>query len=53
MAPTPYCDPMTIIGETAANVQPCINGIRTPNHLKPIDWIKVAMPATNRSAVTR
>jgi len=53
MAVTPYWEPMTIIGATAAKVQPCISGNRTPNHLNPIDWISVAIPATKRSAVTR
>ncbi len=44
---------MAIIGATAAKVQPCISGSRTPKRQKPIDWINVAMPATSRSALIR
>src|SRR3954453_2246740 len=44
---------MAIIGETAAKVQPCISGSRTPKRQKPSDWIRVAMPATRRSALIR
>ncbi len=53
MAVTPYSLPIAIIGETAANVQPCISGSRTPNRQKPIDWMRVAIPATSRSALIR
>ena len=53
MAVMPYWLPMAIIGVTAAKVQPCISGSRTPKRQKPRDWIKVAMPATNRSALIR
>ena len=31
---------MAIIGVTAAKVQPCMSGSRTPNRQNPIDWIK-------------
>ena len=53
MAVMPYCEPIAIMGVTAANVQPCMSGRRTPNRQKPIDWITVAIPATNRSALIR
>ena len=53
MAVMPYWLPIAIIGVTAAKVQPCISGSRTPKRQKPRDWIKVAMPATNRSALIR
>ncbi len=45
--------PIAIIGPTAANVTPCMSGRRTPNRQKPTDWMIVAMPATNRSALIR
>ena len=53
MAVIPWFLPMVIIGPTAANVTPCISGSRTPNRQNPTDWMIVAMPATNRSAMMR
>ncbi len=53
MAVSPYWLPIAIMGVTAAKVQPCISGSRTPNRQKPMDWITVAMPATSRSALIR
>ncbi len=41
------------IGLTAAKVTPIMTGIRMPNaRPRPSDWISVAMPAANRSALT-
>lgn len=42
-----------IIGPTAANVTPCINGSRTPKRQNPTACTIVAIPATKRSAVIR
>ena len=39
------------IGATDAKVTPIITGRRMPTPGKPIDWIKVAMPQANRSAL--
>ena len=50
---TPWFMPMVIIGPTAANVTPCINGNRTPNRQNPTDWMMVAIPATKRSAMIK
>ena len=37
-------------GRRRRRCTPCISGSRTPNRQKPMDWMMVAMPATNRSA---
>ena len=50
---TPYWLPIAIIGPTAAKVQPCIIGSRTPKRQKPTDWMMLAIPATKRSALIR
>ena len=49
----PSAWPIAIIGPTAAKVTPCMSGSRTPNRQNPTDWMIVAMPATNRSALIR
>ena len=40
------------IGPTAAKVTPIITGRRMPKGPMPSDWISVAMPQANRSALT-
>ena len=42
-----------MIGLTAVVVTPWMIGRRTPTFQKPTDWISVAMPQVNRSALIR
>ena len=42
-----------MIGETAVVVTPWMIGRRTPTFQNPTDWIRVAMPQVNRSALIR
>ena len=52
-AASPYCCAMMIIGLSTVNVAPATTGSRTPKILPmPTLWIIVAMPDTNRSALT-
>ena len=52
-AGSPYLCAMTIIGLSTVNVAPATTGMRTPKILPiPTLWITVAMPETNRSALT-
>ena len=41
------------IGTTEAKVTPIMTGMRIPKNGMPIDWIRVAMPQQNRSALIR
>src|SRR5580692_6448028 len=52
-ADSPYFCAMTIIGLSTVNVAPATTGKRTPKILPiPTLWTTVAMPETNRSALT-
>src|SRR5580700_4212604 len=52
-AVSPYLSAITIIGLSTVNVAPATTGRRTPKTLPiPTLWITVAMPETNRSALT-
>ena len=44
---------MATIGATAVVVTPWMIGSRTPTFQKPTDWISVAIPQVNRSALMR
>ena len=44
---------MASIGATDAKVTPIITGSRMPTPGKPTDWIRVAIPQANRSALIR
>lgn len=52
MPPILYCLPISIIGTSAANIQPCISDKRQPIHApKPKDWAMVATQQINRSVL--
>ncbi len=52
-SPIPGVAAIDSIGPTAAKVTPIITGRRMPTPGHPADWIRVARPQANRSALTR